>query len=185
MARMAQLKPITCSECGGSNFEHDAEGNLVCAFCGTKFASPREKVLCPACGAENPAEALKCMKCGLNLGRICPACNHVNPPGTEVCMNCATPLDALAAVQMRRGEGKRISDSLREQALVAQKGADMAYMDEQRRQIDAEETARQQQLARQAARSTREQRLIMLGLAAVILCLVAAVVLFSTVSHMH
>ena len=180
---MSQLKPITCSECGGSNFERDAAGNLVCAFCGTKFASPRETVLCPACGTENPAEALKCMKCGLNLGRVCPACNHVNPPGSEVCMNCATPLDALAAVQMRRGEGKRISDALREQALVAQKGADMAYMDDKRRQIDAEEQVRQQQLALQRAKSVREQRMLMLALAGILLCMAAAAILYITASH--
>lgn len=180
---MSQLKPITCSECGASSFEHDAQGNMVCTFCGTKFESARETVLCPACGTENPGEALKCMKCGLNLGRVCPACNHTNPPGTEICLNCATPLDALAAVQMRTGQGKRISDQMREQSLVAQKGMDVAYMEEKRRQIDAEEQARQQQIADQRAKSNREQRVLMMAMIAVIGLLIVAGIVFTSMPH--
>jgi hypothetical protein len=182
---MAELKPITCSACGAGSFEHDSEGNLVCTHCGTKYASPRETVLCPACGTENPGAALKCMKCGLNLGRVCPACNHLNPPGTENCMNCATPLDALAAIQMRRGEGKRISDAMREQRLVSQKGADMAYMDQQRRSIDAEENARQQMLARQRAESVRQQRIMMIIAIAIVGCMLVAGIVLSTVVKAH
>ncbi len=171
---MPELKPITCAACGANDFEHDSQGGLVCTHCGTKYASPREQILCPACGTENPADALRCMKCGLSLGRLCPVCNHLNPPGAENCLNCATPLDTLASIAMRRGEGKRLSDNMREQRLVSQKGEDMAYMERQRRAIDAEEEARQRQLAEQKAASIRQQRLMVAVGAALIVCLLAA-----------
>lgn len=182
---MAELKPIVCAACGAGSFEHDAQGNLICTHCGTKFESPREMVMCPACGTENPADALKCMKCGLNLGKLCPACNHLNPPGTEICMNCATPLDALASISMRRGEGKRLSDTMREQRLVTQKGADNAYMDQQRKRIDAEENARQHQLAIQHAAAIRQQRIMMAAVIAFVACVILAAVLVPMALKTH
>ncbi len=151
------LKPITCPSCGSSRFERDNEGNLICSACGTKFASPREQIVCPACGTYNPADANVCMNCGLTLGKICPACNHLNPPGTENCLECGTPLDTLSSLATRVGEGKRRSQALREQQLVRQKGDDLAYMERERERIDAEEQARQLQLARQRAEARRQQ----------------------------
>ena len=171
---MTDLKPITCAACGANDFEHDSDGSLVCTHCGTKYSSPREQIMCPACGTENPADALRCMKCGLNLGRLCPACNHLNPPGAENCLNCATPLDTLASISMRRGEGKRLSDSMREQLLVSQKGADMAYMDQKRQVMDAEERGRQRLLAEQKAASIRQQRIMFAVGAALVVCLLTA-----------
>jgi ribosomal protein L40E len=176
---MAELKPITCAACGASSFEHDSKGNLICTHCGTQYASPRELILCPACGTENPAQALKCMKCGLNLGKLCPACNELNPPGAEHCLKCGTPLDTLASIAMRRGEGKRISDAMREQRLVSQKGQDVAYMEQQRRAIDAEEYARQQQLARQKAEAARQQRILIVVAVLIVICLIAGGVFLS------
>lgn len=176
---MSTLKPITCAACGGSTFEHDSEGNLICTHCGTKYASAREQIICPACGTENPAEALRCMKCGLNLGKLCPACNHLNPPGADNCLNCATPLDTLAVVSMRRGEGKRLSDALREQRLVSQKGDDIAYMERQRQVIDAEERARQQRLMDQAAEAKRQQTLVIVIAVVLVVCLVGAALALS------
>src|SRR5262245_5507922 len=119
---LPSLKPIVCPSCGANTFEHDSAGNLICSHCGTKFESPRERILCPACHTYNSASAKICMNCGLTLGETCPVCNHVNPPGTENCLDCGTPLDALSSVMTRFGEGKRQSDARREKELVRQKG---------------------------------------------------------------
>jgi hypothetical protein len=152
---------------------------MICTHCGTKYESARETVLCPACGTENPAAAMKCMKCGLNLGKACPICNHMNPPGAEHCMECATPLDMLASISTRKGEGKRLSDNMREQRLVSQKGLDVQYMEEQRRKIDDEERMRQRQLAAQRAEGVRQQRILVVVAIVIVLGMLAAGILFS------
>lgn len=171
---MSTLKPITCAACGASAFEHDAEGNLICTHCGTKFASPREEIICPTCGTSNPAGAIRCMNCGLALGKLCPVCNTPNLPGAEVCIHCATPLDTLAAISTRKGEGKRISDAMREQRLVEQKGGDAIYMAEQRARIEAEERVRLEQLAAQQAESRRQQTTVIIVAVGLVMCLVIA-----------
>jgi ribosomal protein L40E len=154
------VKRITCPSCGGNQFQHDDEGNLICAFCGAQYASPREEIICPACGAENPAEARRCINCGLALGKICPACNYVNPPGADHCENCAVPLDTLSSVLMRTQSGRRYTAKLQKGQLVASKAEDMVFMEEQRARIEAEERERRMRLAAQRAEAERQQRII-------------------------
>jgi ribosomal protein L40E len=183
---MSELKAITCAACGATTFEHDAEGNLICTHCGTKYASPREQIICPACGTENPAGAVRCMKCGLNLGKLCPTCNYANAPGAENCVNCGSPLDALASISMRHGAGKRLSDEMREQRLVQQKGVDTAYLAQQMKSIEADEHARQQQLAAQQAESKRQQTIVMIVGIGIVVCLIGvslAISLFLSSPH--
>ncbi|MBM4445157.1 MAG: guanylate cyclase [Chloroflexi bacterium] len=47
---------------------------------------------CPRCQADNPAEALFCIKCGVKLEIPCPACGKGSPPGSSFCMKCGHPL---------------------------------------------------------------------------------------------
>ncbi|MBN1426915.1 MAG: hypothetical protein JXB07_00935 [Anaerolineae bacterium] len=173
---MSTLKPIVCATCGASKFEHDKEGNLVCSHCGVKFASPREEILCPVCGVSNAPEAKRCMNCGLTLGKLCPVCNHLNPPGTEFCLECASPLDTLSSVTSRMGEGKRISDSLREKRLVGSKCDDMQFMQRERQRLDQMERQRLADLAAQQARSAREQTLLIVGSFVFALLVLASVI---------
>jgi ribosomal protein L40E len=175
---MSTLKPITCPSCGAGKFEHDAGNNLVCASCGTRFDSPRELVICSACGTENPPSAMRCMNCGLTLGRVCAVCNHLNPPGTENCLNCASPLDAITSITSRMGQGKRRSDALREQILVSQKSQDMQFMAEQRARIDAEESVRLASIASQQQKAAQEQRVLIVIVVTVLLIIAVATVGF-------
>jgi hypothetical protein len=94
-------------------------------------------------------------------------------------MECATPLDMLASISTRRGEGKRISDNLREQRLVSQKGVDVQYMQEQRQKIDAEEANRQRQLAAQKAEAVRQQQILIAVAVGIVLIMIVAGVVFS------
>ena len=89
-----EIKRISCTSCGGSQFARDEDGNLVCQFCGAQYQSLRDEILCRVCGTLNPSAARRCMNCGLILGRQCPVCAHVNPPGADHCEECASPLDA-------------------------------------------------------------------------------------------
>ncbi len=171
------LERLSCPSCGASDFRHDDEGNLICGFCGTKFDSPREVVDCPVCGTENPPQAVKCMGCGHTLGRMCPACNYANPPAVDHCLQCATPLDTLSSVFMRTGEGRHRSAALIKEELVKTKAQDMAYMQQQRAQLDAEEAARLAGLRSQRIEAQRQQQIMViiavLGLMALIGCVAA------------
>lgn len=171
------LQRISCAACGSNKFDRDAEGNLICSFCGTKFSSPREKVMCPACGTENPPEARRCMQCGLALGKACPTCNHVNPPGLDHCEKCAAPLDVLEAVISRaRTQGRQIGYS--KDQLVQSKQEDDSFMQAQRARLVEEERQRIARLAAQRQQAIKQQRLvIIIGLLFVGLLVAAGVAL--------
>ena len=57
-------------------------------------ASAQEKVLCPSCGAECPAEAKFCGKCGAGLSAtvICSQCGSTNPADNLFCYECGAKL---------------------------------------------------------------------------------------------
>lgn len=154
------LERISCPSCGANDFQHDSDGTLICGHCGANFGSPRDHIDCPACGVQNPAEARKCMNCGLTLGKICAVCNHHNPPGTDHCLECATPLDTLSSVMMRSGPGRSQTAKTTKKELVRTKGADMQYMHDQRARLDAEEQARMEALRARQGEAIRQQKLL-------------------------
>jgi len=108
---------------------------------------------------------------------MCPACNYANPPAVDHCLQCATPLDTLSSVFMRTGEGRHRSAALIKEELVKTKAQDMAYMQQQRAQLDAEEAARLAGLRSQRIEAQRQQQIMviiaMLGLMALIGCVAA------------
>ena len=54
-------------------------------------------VLCPNCGAENPAGQRFCGSCGTALAQTCASCGAANPPGQRFCGNCGNALGAPQA----------------------------------------------------------------------------------------
>jgi class 3 adenylate cyclase/tetratricopeptide (TPR) repeat protein len=48
---------------------------------------------CAACGAENPADALFCGRCGSRVGRKCSACSAVVAPDAVFCTSCGSALE--------------------------------------------------------------------------------------------
>lgn len=172
------LQRITCPSCGSSRFEHQPDGTLMCAACGTQFGSPQEPIQCPSCGTENPPQARKCMNCGLTLGRICPMCNYHNPPGADHCQQCATPLDQLSAMLTRTGSGKSQSDKLMKDVLVRSKAEDSVYMHQQRAKLEEEERQRMQAFQAQRKEAVKQQQMIMIiTVAAVVVALIILAVL--------
>jgi len=47
---------------------------------------------CPKCQADNPEEALFCIRCGTGLEIKCSACGKTSPPGSNFCMKCGHDL---------------------------------------------------------------------------------------------
>jgi membrane protease subunit (stomatin/prohibitin family) len=56
------------------------------------------KVKCSSCGAENPADAKFCLKCGTQFagGVKCPKCGNLNDPAAKFCANCGNALNAAS-----------------------------------------------------------------------------------------
>lgn len=100
-------KGAACDKCGHVS----PVGTKFCPECGDIF------YLCPSCGADNPTDAIVCIKCGEGmptkcpgcsatisrklkfcsecgkpLSSKCPDCNESNPLGTKFCGNCGKPL---------------------------------------------------------------------------------------------
>ncbi len=156
-----QIKRLSCPACHGNQFDHDDEGNLVCSFCGTLYASPRAEIVCRTCGVENPAQARKCMNCGRELGAKCPACYFDNIPGADHCENCGTPLDTIASIFEREKVNARAA-VLRAERLVQSKNADMQFMEQERALMAEQERARMATLRAQQQQMIKRQRTILI-----------------------
>mgnify|MGYP000150218750 CR=1 FL=1 len=58
-------------------------------------STPQRIIICPKCGAQNPAEMKFCGNCGAPLRpteKTCPKCGAKNPPGMKFCGNCGAKL---------------------------------------------------------------------------------------------
>ena len=51
-------------------------------------------MICPNCGAENPAGKRFCGDCGTALAVVCATCGAENPPEKRFCGDCGSPLSA-------------------------------------------------------------------------------------------
>ncbi len=154
------IERILCPSCGAAKFERDAQGNLICSYCGALYKAAGDEILCRVCGTLNPPQAQRCMICGVLLGRQCPACTYINPPNAEHCEECGTPLDTLASIITRAREIGEDSAVIRGERLTATKHADLAYMYEQRTRLEAEERERLARLGFQRLLAERQQRLL-------------------------
>ncbi len=57
-----------CSGCGSAMLIPDPDGTLTCAYCGTTYEITGRT--CPECGAVNPPEAERCIRCGKVLDLV-------------------------------------------------------------------------------------------------------------------
>lgn len=153
------IKRISCPSCHFNQFKHDDGGNLICQACGTRFASPRDEIICDTCGTANPGSALKCMKCGLDLGSTCPVCAYQNAPGLDFCLECGTQLDTFSNVSVRVGEGLSIAKATMEDRLVQSKRDDAVFLHRERERINEAERLRIEQIRAMRKKQLQQQRL--------------------------
>ncbi|MBN1119832.1 MAG: hypothetical protein JXJ17_02040 [Anaerolineae bacterium] len=156
------VKRLSCPACGANGFEHDADGNLVCSFCGSVLEAPREEIVCRVCGTVNPGQALRCMKCGGNLGAVCPKCRTTNVPGAQFCEECAEPLDTLSGIISRFSDLDGDGVVERGEVLTATKSVDAEYMAGHRARLMEEDRRRAEILAQRAARAQKKQKNLMI-----------------------
>ncbi len=80
------VREVFCSRCS----KRYTTNNRFCPYCGNQY-NP-----CPKCGADNDADATRCVTCGSPLssmnGKACPNCNTFVPNGTAFCPGCGRPL---------------------------------------------------------------------------------------------
>src|SRR2546423_13255324 len=50
--------------------------------------------ICPACGAESPADARFCASCGAPFASACPTCGTELPPAARFCPSCGAAIEA-------------------------------------------------------------------------------------------
>jgi len=73
----------------------------------------QQVVLCPSCGAKNPATVKFCGSCGASLAPVakvvCPNCKAENPANLKFCGNCGKPLTVATEVACPKCSAKNPS----------------------------------------------------------------------------
>lgn len=77
-----QQEEILCHSCG----KPVLPGSKFCAHCGDPYHP------CPACKADNLADAEVCSKCGADLGKSCTQCGHTVTKDAKFCPECGTSM---------------------------------------------------------------------------------------------
>lgn len=116
MTQPAAIPPqIVCAKCNASN----VQGTQFCSSCGNALAGATNEVkqptvtcdkcntiipkgsrfcpncadpvnACPACGEDNPTEAIQCRRCGKSMPVDCGNCKSAIPEGVKFCPECGT-----------------------------------------------------------------------------------------------
>jgi len=160
-----KLSDITCTNCEGAGLELQAEGAVVCRYCGTP--NPVDGVVCPRCEDVNTPGADICGGCRQSLVKACPACSTKNWVGAERCSHCGRALDAVALVSSHWGTNP--ANRLNEQMRANSELKMQQLADGERRTADfaAIEQRRLARLAEARQRRDAQQRVLfsVLGLA--------------------
>ncbi len=143
---------LICPACTAPSLSFDAQGILICPYCGTRIVS----------------DAL-----------VCSACSQINPPEAEQCLNCGEPLTMTARVVLRQGKAARepfFLERARGMAAGLKSQEDLASrermdrfreMDRSRQMRDAKELAR---------RETRDRKLLLASAGALGILVIAILI---------
>jgi hypothetical protein len=172
---MAPLTTLLCTHCEGAGLELQPGGQVTCRYCGT--VNLLDGAVCAHCEQVNPPGAEVCTNCRQTLERPCPQCGTRNWAGAQMCQACGTSLDAISQLSgrswtdpaQRFNEQQRNAGRLKAQA--AQAG------DQRLAELNAMEARRLANLAAARQKQAAEQRVLMLGTAAVVLIIVLVVLL--------
>jgi hypothetical protein len=81
------------------------------------------------------------------------------------------------------GEGKRVSNALREKKLISSKSEDMLYMQRERERIDQMERERLAEIAAQKARSSKQEGILVIGSVLLVLVVVSLIVVIAMLAR--
>ena len=175
-----KLSEIPCTNCQGHGLEAHAASEAACRFCGT--LNTLDGVICPRCDFVSPAGSGACANCRQALHRRCPNCAALNWVGGEQCGNCGHALDAFTHLSSRRGvdPANFLNELARDSHAI--KAREAADSDVRMSQLEAIEQRRQAFLADARRRRDAQQRVLGIGLAALMLLAGAAVVAMVVIS---
>jgi hypothetical protein len=153
------LRQTACLHCGGAGLQLNADGQVLCKFCGT--ANDLPGTVCPRCECVSAAGAEFCENCQRPLFRVCPDCRTKNWSGTTHCARCGRPLDTLDGLIGRLQEdtdGRLNRQQYEATGLKALEGQAAERRLEQLRSID--QRREQAQSEAMARRLVRERQII-------------------------
>jgi hypothetical protein len=175
-----KLSALPCTHCQGHGLEGAGPSAAACRFCGA--LNPLDGLLCPRCDFVNAAGAEACANCRQTLSRRCPDCAAANWIGAERCANCGRALDALTHITSRYGvdPAHYLNALARDSAAI--KAREAADSQVRMGRLEASEQRRQAALADARRRRDAQQRLLALGLAAVVVVALIVVAVMVTIS---
>lgn len=170
------LRQTACLHCGGAGLELNAEGQVLCKFCGTVNQLPG--TVCPRCEYVSTAGAEFCENCQRALFRLCPDCQARSWSGASRCAHCGRPLDTLDGLigRLQENTDTRLYRQQRESTgLKALEEQAAEHRLEQLRGID--QRREQAQTEAMARRSIRERQIITAFLVIAAVALVVGLVI--------
>lgn len=171
---MPLLVSLLCTHCEGAGLELHAGGQVVCRYCGT--ANILAGVVCAHCEHVNLAGAEVCANCRQLLERPCPRCGMRNWAGAETCQVCAASLDVVASLSSRLGVDPAARFNEQQSSSRGLKQQEAQAGDRRLAEFNAVEARRQANIQAARQKQAAEQRLLLIGTAAIVLVIIAATI---------
>ena len=170
---MSALSSHLCSHCEGAGLELHPGGQVFCRYCGT--ANVLDGGVCPHCEYVSLAGAEACGNCRQALARACPKCGTRNWSGAETCRHCAASLDPVARLSNRYGVDPAARFNEQQHSSRAIKLEEEQASQHRLAELNAIEARRQANLRASQQKKAAEQRVTLIGTAAIVFVIVAAV----------
>ena len=166
------LTEIACPNCLAPIDVRQHGQHVTCDACGSQFLL--EGHVCPNCHTYHREQRAICRQCGQPLTRTCPKCQTPNWAGDEYCRKCGAALDIFEMLQ--KVDARSRAEKRNEQHAQIRQLKEAEEQASQRRMAEmmAIEEERQRDLARRQADSQKRDRQIILGVAAVVVIFVLA-----------
>ncbi len=170
---MSALSSHLCLHCEGAGLELHSGGQVICRYCGT--ANMLDGVVCPQCEHISAAGAEVCGNCRQTLQRPCPKCGTRNWSGAETCRHCAASLDPVARLSNRYGVDPAARFNEQQHSSRGIKLEEEQASRRRLAELTAIEARRQANLRAAQEKKAAEQRVMLIGTAAIVFVIVAAV----------
>ena len=165
-----------CPDCGKGPLKDDKDGTLTCPHCNSKFAHPER--VCPRCETINELSARQCVTCGQVLKKVCPQCQTINWVDATLCRQCGASLTVLDQIAARNAESNAEHIQRRQSGMAAIKVETQRASQERLAKMWDQEHQRLETIARNKAKQRRQELVIWLLVAAIILAAIIFVIAF-------
>jgi NMD protein affecting ribosome stability and mRNA decay len=171
----AELRSLTCINCGASDFESKSETEWECRYCGTGYTLAEG--LCPFCGFVNSPQAGFCGQCGKDLAWVCPVCGVENRVTATHCPSCGWGRIAAERMVYSRTVQRQETREVQLAADLEAAEADQRASEARLQRMWAQEEVRQAAIREAQARQREKELRVLYIIAAVFifLCLLIVV----------